>query len=170
MATISQFGAHRDMVSEGTFHVVGIGASAGGVEALEGFFRGVPNDTDMAFVVVTHLNPSRKTQLPEIIARFTPLPVVQAEEGMPVEPRNVYVMPEDSVLGIREGKLTLQDLHGHREPKPVDIFLSELADDAQALAVGVILSGGDADGTLGLKAIQEKSGMTLAQVADGFGP
>lgn len=170
MTTISQFGAHRDMVSEGKFHVVGIGASAGGVEALEGFFRGVPNDTDMAFVVVTHLNPSRKTQLPEIIARFTPLPVVQAEEGMTVEPRNVYVMPEDSVLGIREGKLTLQDLHGHREPKPVDIFLSELADDAQALAVGVILSGGDADGTLGLKAIQEKGGMTLAQVADGFGP
>jgi chemotaxis response regulator CheB len=95
--------AHRHMAAAVKFHIVGIGASAGGVEALEGFFRGIATDTDMAFVVVTHLNPSRRTLLPEILARFTPLPVVQAAAGMVVEPRHVYVMPENSVLGIDTG-------------------------------------------------------------------
>ncbi|AVJ33243.1 chemotaxis protein CheR [Stenotrophomonas sp. MYb57] len=158
------------MPAEARFQIVGIGASAGGVEALEGFFRGLPTDIDMAFVVVTHLNPSRKTLLPEILARFTSLPVVEAADGMPIERRSVYVMPENAVLGVDQGHFILHDLGGRREPKPVDIFLCELAESFESLAVGVILSGGDADGTLGLKAIQEKGGMTFAQVADGFGP
>ena len=153
------------------FPVVGIGASAGGVEALEGLFRGIPPDSGCGFVVVTHLNPERPSLLPQLIARHTAMPVHVASDDVELRPNEVHVLPSDAILGIEGGRLRLQRPGpGRRERKPIDVFLSELAKDQGEYAAGVILSGADGDGTLGVKAIKERGGLTLAQVADGAAP
>jgi two-component system, chemotaxis family, CheB/CheR fusion protein len=153
------------------FPIVGIGASAGGIEALEGFFRGVENDPGMAFVVVTHLSPDRESTLHEIIERYTNLGVHIAADELLVEPNHVYVLPADAILSIKKRHLQIRRPNsGRRERKPIDIFFSALAADQGEMAVGVVLSGGDGDGTLGIKAIKERGGLTLAQVRDGYGP
>ena len=153
------------------FPVVGIGASAGGVQALEGFFQGVPPQSGLCFVIVTHLSRSRESILPEIIARFTLLPVHTAANGMVLEKDNVYVLPPNAVLTVEEGVLQVRGLDAvERERKPIDVFFSSLAADLGELSAGVVLSGGDSDGTLGVKAIKERGGLTLAQSADDFGP
>jgi two-component system CheB/CheR fusion protein len=152
------------------FPIIGIGASAGGIEALEGFLRGLPPEIGLALVVVTHLSPNRESLLHEIIARYTSMKVMVAADGMGVESDHIYVMPADTILTIENRQLQLRKNAASPERKPVDIFLSSLAVDLGELAGGVILSGGDGDGTLGIKAIKERGGITLAQVADGFGP
>jgi two-component system CheB/CheR fusion protein len=154
-----------------SFPIVGIGASAGGVEALEGLFRDLPSDTGCGFVIVTHLSPERRSLLPEIIARYTSMTVHVAQDGAEVLPDEVHVLPADAVLGIEGRHLKIQRLgSGRRERKPIDIFLSALAKDQGEYAVGVILSGGDGDGALGVKAVKERGGLTIAQVADGVAP
>jgi two-component system CheB/CheR fusion protein len=153
------------------FPIVGVGASAGGVEALEGLFQGLPDDPGLALVIVTHLSPRRESLLHEIIGRYTHLPVHVATDSTLVEPNNVYVLPSDAVLSIQDGLIRLdKPKEGRRERKPIDIFFSSLAADRGELAIGIVLSGGDSDGTLGIKAIKERGGLTLAQVADGHGP
>ncbi|MCJ2069385.1 PAS domain-containing protein [Methylobacterium sp. J-030] len=152
------------------FPIIGVGASAGGIEAMRGFFRGVPETLRAAFVVVTHLGREHKSLLPDVLARFTPLKVEAAADGVLVEPGTVYVMPSGFVMGIAGGRLTLTPLGEGRETKPIDIFLTALALDQGERAVGVILSGGDGDGAIGVKAIKEHGGLTLAQTADGYGP
>lgn len=155
----------------GKFPIVGIGASAGGIPAMEGFFRGLPARPHMAFVIVTHLNPARQSLLDEVVSRYTEMPVLVAEDGMPTEPNHVYVMPANAILTIKQGCLQIRRPDAaNRERKPIDIFLGALAEDQDEHAVGVILSGGDGDGTLGAKAIKERGGLTLAQVSDGSGP
>lgn len=158
-------------VKETKFPIVGIGASAGGIPAMEGFFKGLPDRPGMAFAVVTHLNPDRESLLHEIIARYTDMQVVTATDHTTVTANVVYVMPENVVMTIRDGVLAVKALDlNMRERKPVDVFFGELARDQGEYAVGVILSGGDGDGTLGIKAIKERGGLTVAQVADGSGP
>jgi two-component system CheB/CheR fusion protein len=153
------------------FPIVGIGASAGGIEALEGFFRGLPNKPGLAFVIVTHLSPERESVLHEVVARYTDLAVHVAGDGALVEINRVYVLPADAILNIEQGHLLIRrPARSRRERKPIDIFFSSLAADQGELAVGVVLSGGDGDGTLGIKAIKERGGLTLAQVRDGYGP
>ena len=153
------------------FPIVGIGASAGGIEALEGFFRGMPADPGAGFVVVTHLNPERESILHEIISRYTTMTVQVAADGAQVGRNCVYVLPADAVLSIQGGRLEIKRLESHqRERKPIDIFLSSLAKDAGEAAVSVVLSGGDSDGTLGTKAVKERGGLTLAQAHNGNGP
>jgi two-component system, chemotaxis family, CheB/CheR fusion protein len=138
---------------------------------LEGFFRGLPSKPDVGVVIVTHLSPTRESNLSEILARFTTLPVHLVQHGTEVQPNAVYVLAADSVLGIENGRLQLRrQSAARRERKPIDIFFGALARDRGELAVGIVLSGGDSDGTLGLKAIKERGGLTIAQVADGFGP
>ncbi|NPD65774.1 chemotaxis protein CheR [Lichenicola cladoniae] len=153
------------------FPIVGVGASAGGIEALEGLFRGIPERPGFAMVIVTHLNPQRGSVLHEIIARYTSLDVRVAVDGADIEIDSVHVLPADAILGIRNGRLsvTRQD-NTHRERKPIDVFFSALAIDHNELAAGIVLSGGDGDGTIGIKAIKERGGLTLAQIADGTGP
>ena len=160
------------MSSGNSFPIVGIGASAGGVAALEAFFKGLPNtDGQMAFVIVTHLNPERESLLHEVLARYTELPVLVATDGLIVEPGNVYVLPQNAVLTIEKGRLQLRRPDPlHRERKPIDIFFASLAVDQGENAVGIVMSGGDADGTLGIKAIKAHGGLTLAQSRDGSGP
>ena len=107
------------------FPIVGVGASAGGIEALNGFFRGLPDRPGLAIVIVTHLNPERKSHLHEVIANLTPLPVRVAEDGAVVERDTVYVLPPDAVLGIAEGRLGAARPNGRpRERKPIDVFFA----------------------------------------------
>lgn len=161
----------RDAMSrEDTFLVVGIGASAGGIEALQGFFQGVPAELDAAFVVATHLNPDRESLLHEVLARFTSRPVTVAVQDARIEAGHVYVLPEGASLTTANGHLVLTAIAGRSERKPVDLLLASLATDFAERSVGVVLSGGDGDGTLGVKAIKEHGGITMAQGPDGFGP
>jgi two-component system CheB/CheR fusion protein len=147
--------------------IVGIGASAGGVEALEAFFRAVPAENGMAFVVVTHLPPDRDSLLAEILGRATQMPVVNARDDQPVEAEHVYVLPSSAVLTIHEGRLRLRHTgSGQRERAPIDVFFTSLAEDQGEHAIGVVLSGGGSDGTLGLKAVKENGGLTIAQGAN----
>jgi two-component system CheB/CheR fusion protein len=151
--------------------IVGVGASAGGVEALQGFFAGMPPSPGLGIVIVTHLSPDRESALHEVLARYTEMPVLVAAHGVPVERDHVYVMPSNALLTIADGRLALvkPDL-ANRERKPIDLFLSSLAADRGDYAAAAILSGGDGDGTLGAKAVKERGGLTLAQIADGHGP
>lgn len=156
--------------SNGIFPVVGVGASAGGVEALEGFFKGVPADPGAAFIVVTHLSPQRDSVLPDIIARYAAMPVEAIRDDLKIEPNHVYVLAASALLGVEKGRLKLREMEAVRERKPIDVFLSSLAKDKGEHTAAVILSGGDGDGTLGAKAIKERGGLTLAQISDGHGP
>jgi two-component system CheB/CheR fusion protein len=147
--------------------IVGIGASAGGVEALEQFFKAVPPDNGLAFVIVTHLPPDRESMLAEIIGRATPMPVVEAKDGERVEAEHVYVLPPSAILTIRESRLRLRRTGpADRERAPIDVFFNSLAEDQGEHAIGVVLSGGGHDGTLGIKAIKENGGLTIAQGAN----
>ncbi|TGN62485.1 chemotaxis protein CheR [Paracoccus liaowanqingii] len=149
------------------FPIVGIGASAGGIQAMEGLFTDMPADPGAAFVIVTHLSPDRDSLLPEIVARHTTMPVLVADDGLRVRPGHVYVMPPNVILTLRGGCLHQQPLApGHRELHPVDIFLGALAEDQGEYAVAVILSGGAGDGTLGAKVVRERGGLTMAQTGD----
>jgi two-component system CheB/CheR fusion protein len=144
--------------------IVGIGASAGGVEALEQFFKSLPAGNGMAFVVLTHLPPDRESMLSEILGRATRMPVVDARDGEKVEAEHVYVLPPSAILTIREGRLQLRRTGPtDRERAPIDVFFTSLAEDQAEHAIGIVLSGGGHDGTLGLKAIKEHGGLTIAQ-------
>ncbi len=144
--------------------IVGIGASAGGVEALGAFFRAMPAQNGMAFVVVTHLPPNHESLLAEILGRATEMRVVNARNGDAVAAQHVYVLPAGAILTIREGRLQLRwtGAAGH-ERAPIDVFFTSLAQDQAEHAIGIVLSGGGSDGTLGLKAIKENGGLTVAQ-------
>ena len=164
-----------------SFPIVGIGASAGGLEAFASLLSALPADTGMAFVVVSHLDPTHASALPEILARATPMPVTEAVNEQPVEPNHVYVMPPGQDMTIDQGRLQLQPRAAHALHRPVDLFFRSLADDRRHQAIGVILSGTASDGTLGTRAIKGAGGITFAQdasarqsgmphsaVADGF--
>jgi two-component system, chemotaxis family, CheB/CheR fusion protein len=151
--------------------VVGIGASAGGVQALEHLFSAMPNDLTAAFVVVTHLGPHRETLLSEILGRHTSMRVMNAVDGEKLQAGHVYVLPSDSILTLSAGALRLKALNPEQhERNPIDIFFASLAKEARESSVGIVLSGGGSDGTLGVKAIKEEGGLTIAQGADLVGP
>ncbi len=153
------------------FPVVGVGASAGGVQALESFLDTLPGDLGMAFVVVMHLAPDRKSLLREILARRTTMPVEEAHDGQNIEPGKVYVAAPGAVLTLEEGSLRVKLIDkAHHSLTPIDIFLTSLARDRGEYAVGVILSGSGADGALGVRAIKDAGGLTLAQTPDSSGP
>jgi two-component system CheB/CheR fusion protein len=151
--------------------VIGIGASAGGVEALQSFFRALPGNGKLSFIVVMHLGEGRESAMPEILARCTTLPVVPIRNGLAIEPGHVYVLVSHAVLTVRRGQLQLrQSGAAARERHPIDVFLSSLAEDYGESAVAIILSGVGSDGTLGTKAIKERGGLTIAQQADHGAP
>ncbi len=152
-------------VAAGRFPIVGIGASAGGLEAFTKLLERLPAETGMAFVFIQHLAPGQESMLTDILARSTQMPVHRVQNDMPVEPNHVYVIPPDVSMTISEKVLHLQrDIS--RIHRPVDMFLISLAQDAKNLAIGVILSGSGSDGTEGLKAIYAEGGITFAQDED----
>jgi two-component system CheB/CheR fusion protein len=147
-----------------SFPIVGIGASAGGLETLERFLRNVPVDSGMAFVIVQHLDPTHKGVMPELLQRATAMKVVQVKDRTRVQPDCVYVIPPNKDMSILHGVLHLLEPAGTRGLRlPIDYFLRSLAQDQQERSIGVILSGMGADGTLGLRAIKEKAGVVLVQ-------
>jgi len=147
-----------------TFPIVGIGASAGGLEALEKFLAHVPADSDLAVIIVQHLAPNHKGMLPELLQRATPMPVCRIEDQMRVEPRHVYVIPPNHDISLLHGVLYLLEPAKTGVVRlPIDFFFRSLADDLQQGSIGVILSGMGTDGTLGLRAIKEKAGAAFVQ-------
>ncbi len=146
------------------FPIVGIGASAGGLEALELFLKNVPEGSGMAFVIVQHLDPTHKGIMPELLQRATAMKVVQVKDRTRVQPDCVYVIPPNKDMSILHGVLHLLDPVAPRGLRlPIDFFFRSLADDSEERSVGVILSGMGTDGTLGLKAIKGKAGVVFVQ-------
>src|SRR5580658_7556598 len=151
----------------GVFPVVGLGASAGGLEASSKFFDALPADTGMAFVLIQHLDPTHQSMMVELLAGHTPMTVQHAADGMRLEPDCVYVIPPGAYLSIRDGALRLsepRERHGAR--RPFDFFLRSLAEELGNRAICVILSGTGSDGSLGLKTVKEKGGLVVAQDPD----
>lgn len=154
----------RHSARESNFPVVGIGASAGGLEALEQFLSEVPPTSGMAYVVIQHLDPNRKGLMPELLQRATRMPVQQARNRLAVRPDHLYVIPPNRDMSILHGVLYLFEPVAPRGQRlPIDFFLRSLAEDRRQLAVGVILSGMGSDGTDGLRKIKENAGLALAQ-------
>ena len=148
----------------GSFHIVGIGASAGGLEAFEQFFRNVPSDSGMAFVLVSHLDPDHASMLTEILQRSTTMPVVEALDQVQVLPNCVYAIPPNRDMAIFHGELHLSQPDMPRGQRMViDAFMRSLAEDQGEKAIGIVLSGTGTDGTLGLRAIQGAGGISLVQ-------
>jgi chemotaxis methyl-accepting protein methylase len=147
-----------------SFPIVGIGSSAGGLEALEQFLGNVPEKSGMAFVIVQHLDPTHKGMMPELLQRTTGMKVVQVKDRTKVEPDCVYVIPPNKDMSILHGVLHLLAPAAPRGLRlPIDFFLRSLAQDRQEQSIGVILSGMGSDGTLGLRAIKESAGVVLVQ-------
>jgi len=145
-------------------HVVGIGASAGGLEALELFFGSLPKQTGMAFVVVQHLSPDFKSLMDEILGRRTDLPIPAVEDGMLVEADHIYLIPPKKEMIISEGRLLLSERDLEQElTLPIDVFFRSLAEDCGARAIAVVLSGGGSDGSRGICAVHEAGGLVLVQ-------
>jgi chemotaxis methyl-accepting protein methylase/signal transduction histidine kinase len=144
--------------------VVGIGASAGGLDALKDFFKAMPPDSGMAFAVVQHLEPAHESQMADILSRCTAMSVAPAEDGMPVRPNCVYTIPASKYLSIRAGRLRLTEpVERHGMRMAIDFFFRSLAEDQQEKAICVILSGSGSDGTHGLRAVRSAGGMGMAQ-------
>ncbi|MSM38137.1 MAG: chemotaxis protein CheB [Geobacter sp.] len=146
------------------FPIVGIGASAGGLEALEQFLRHVPHASDIAFVIIQHLDPTHKGIMPELLQRITDMEVFQVKDRMRVKPNSVYVIPPNKDMSILHGVLHLFEPTAPRGLRlPIDFFFRSLAEDRQERSIGVILSGMGSDGTSGLRVIKEKAGVVLVQ-------
>ena len=146
------------------FHIVGVGASAGGLESLEQMFRNMPADTGMAFVVIQHLSPDFKSLMDELLARQTDMPVCRAEHEMQVEPNRIYLIPPRKEMIISGRKLLLTD----KDPKqglalPIDHFFRSLAQEAGPCAVGVVLSGSGSDGSRGIRDIHGAGGLVVCE-------
>ncbi len=147
-----------------SFPVVGIGASAGGLEALETFLKNVPSGCGVAFVIVQHLDPTYKDMMVELLQRITLIPIVQVTDRLKIRPGHVYVIPPNKDMTLLHGILHLLDPVEPRGLRlPIDLFFRSLADDLQQHSIGVILSGMGSDGSLGLRAIKEKGGGTFVQ-------
>ncbi len=147
-----------------SFPIVGIGASAGGLEALEQFFENISAETGMAFVVIQHLDPDHVGIMPELLQRLTPMKVFQATDKLLVKPNQVYVIPPNKSLSILRAKLYLfEPLESRGLRLPIDFFFKSLATDQKEKSVGIILSGMGSDGSKGIKKIKEMNGVVLVQ-------
>jgi two-component system CheB/CheR fusion protein len=149
------------------FLIAALGASAGGLEALENFFKHMPADAGIAFTVVQHLAPDHSSALPELLARHTRMGVEQARDNTRIVPNRVYIIPPNATLTITERTLRVTEPaapRGHRTP--IDSLFSSLAEDCGENAVCIMLSGTGTDGTVGLRAIKEHGGMAMAQTLE----
>ena len=146
------------------FPVVGIGASAGGLNALQEFLGGLPDRSEAAFVVIQHLDPHHASHMAGILAKNTDMEVTQPEDDTPVESGHIYTIPSNNYLEILNGRLRLRQISQKSGMRmPVDVFFRSLARDQSQNAIGIVLSGSGSDGTLGMREIQGAGGMTMAQ-------
>jgi PAS domain S-box-containing protein len=148
----------------GSFPIVGVGASAGGLEAFERLLKRLPADTGMAFVLVEHLDPKHESRLTEIFSRVTSMPVSEVKDRMPVEPNHVYIIAPNTSMSLQDSILRLEPRQASETRyMPVDTLFRSLASVQKDKAIGVILSGTASDGAAGMKAIKEEGGITFAQ-------
>jgi two-component system CheB/CheR fusion protein len=156
----------RGETGAATFRIVGIGASAGGLESLERFFGAMPSDSGMAFVVIQHLSPDFKTLMAELLARHSEMMIALAVDGEPVQPNHVYLLPPGKELEVRGGRLRLSLKEPRALPQPIDVFFRSLAMDAGPRAVAIVLSGSGSDGSHGIVAVKAAGGTVLAESPD----
>lgn len=152
--------------SPNLFPVVGIGASAGGLDAFKKLLKAIPEDSGMAYVLVQHLDPSHESLLPEILQKVTKIPVLEITDDIKVLPDHIYVIPSNKMMVATDGVLLLAprpEKNKNERNLPIDLFFKSLAEVHQAHAIGVVLSGTASDGTQGLKAIKDHGGITFAQ-------
>lgn len=159
---------HSEIVLKETspipFPVIGLGSSAGGLEALELFMKNVPDSSGMAFVIVQHLDPTHKGIMAELLQRVTPMPVMQVTDQLIIKPDHIYLIPPNKNMTILHGVLHLLDMIKPRGLRlPIDFFFRSMADDLHQHSIGVILSGMGSDGSFGLRAIKEKGGAAFVQ-------
>jgi len=153
---------------------VGIGASAGGLDALKKFLSNIPDQRGIAFIIVQHMDPTHKSGLVNILEHSTSLKVLKVEDGVQVLPNQVYIIPPNKDMGIIRGRLQLMEpIEPHGLRMPINYFFTSLAQDQQDKSVGIILSGFGSDGSIGLKAIKAHGGICIAQdpstaISDGM--
>ncbi len=157
--------ASDKVLSANTFPVVGIGASAGGLDAFKKLLKAIPEDSGMAYVLVQHLDPKHESLLPDLLQKVTNLPVLEITHDMKVEPNHIYVIPSNKMMVANDGVLELIDRTMAKSERnlPIDLFFHSLAEVHQSHSIGVVLSGTASDGTFGLKAIKDHGGITFAQ-------
>ncbi|WP_025565026.1 CheR family methyltransferase [Psychromonas sp. SP041] len=148
-------------------HVVGIGTSAGGLEALQDFFGNLPSDTGATYIVVQHLSPDYKSMMSELLIKFTDMPIFEVTDSITIEANAIYLMPPRKNMLITEGKLLLSEQMPDRLPHlSIDVFLRSLAEDQQHKGIGIVLSGTGTDGTRGIRAMKEAGGLVVIQKPD----
>lgn len=144
--------------------VVGIGSSAGGLEALQKLFSMLTNIDNIAFIVAQHLSPSHKSMMVELLQRVTSIPVLEVKNGLVIKAKTIYITPENTDIYVRDGKIYLKSIVQTFGPKPsVNYFFTSLAQDFSERAIGIILSGTGSDGSYGIRAIKAEGGITIAQ-------
>lgn len=154
---------HTLILSDNLFPVVGIGASAGGLEAFKELLPAIPKDSGMAYILIQHLAPHHESILTEILQKSTKLPVIEIVDNIKVLPDHVYIIPSNRSLIANDGKLQLEPLVKGERLNTIDIFFTSLSEIHQEHAIGVVLSGTGSDGTVGLKTIKDMGGTTIAQ-------
>jgi two-component system CheB/CheR fusion protein len=160
----NQMDHQAEAMSKGPTIVVGLGASAGGLEALQTFFTHMPTNSGLAFVVIQHLSPDYKSLMVELLSKTTTMPVRRIEDGMKIEADTVYLIPPKKNVAMFHRTLLLSDTdHGRGLNLPIDLFFRSLAEDMGERAVGIIFSGTGSDGTRGVRAIKEAGGLAIAQ-------
>src|SRR5262245_37621692 len=163
-AAASPTGKQAAGLSDGSFPIVGIGASAGGLEAATELLKNLPQAPGLAFVVVQHLDPTHESALVSLLSRTTPMPVREARNNLLLEPNRIYVIPPNKILTLNRRRLKVSLRSETRTDRmPVDLFLESLAEEEGDRAIGVILSGNGSDGTHGLLAVKAAGGITFAQ-------
>ena len=162
--SVASINSAQKQSSSNELFVVGVGASAGGLKALELLFDHVPIDTGKAYVVIQHLSPDFKSMMLELLSLHTHLSIYRVEDGMKVEPNSVYLIPPKKEMIISDGRLLLNDKDPTRGISlPIDKFFRSLAIDCKTKAIGVILSGGGSDGSRGIVDISQQGGLVIAQ-------
>ena len=146
--------------------VVGIGASAGGLEALQQFLTFLPSNTGMAFVIIQHLAPNHKSLVADILAKYSGMPVSEIRDGMRVERNHIYMIPPKYNVEIEQDILRLQEYDAKRINHPIDVFFRSLARAYQNRAIAVILSGAGSDGTNGIRSVKEQNGVIIVQAPE----
>ncbi len=156
----------KPIKSPNLFPVVGIGASAGGLDAFKKLLKAIPEDSGMAYVLVQHLDPTHESMLPELLQKVTSLPVLEITDDIEVQPNHIYVIPSNKMMVATDGVLLLTPRPSKSKTDrnlPIDLFFTSLAEVHQSHAIGVVLSGTGTDGTKGLKSIKDHGGITFAQ-------
>jgi two-component system CheB/CheR fusion protein len=155
---------HEEKSAVADFPIVGIGASAGGLEAFEKFFSKMPADCGMAFVLVSHFAPTYKSLMPDLLRKYTQMDVYQVEDGMAVKPNTIYIIPPNKDIILQKGILLLKEPFMSRGIRhPIDAFFRSLAEDQKEKAICIVLSGTGTEGTLGLQAVKAEGGFVIVQ-------